>query len=257
LNGFRFQFQSMMTTTTVNYRPNATEYRLNLVGVVNDTKGGQIATVGHALQLDEVRDQKGRDLVSLATATHARRIDDQEARFPYFFDAITLESGGQFVYNTSAMFVGLAEAPRRLSVLRGKVVVLVATRLSKHDFPVQPMEEWRELLPGLSVRITKVDGDDRPTDVRFQMRTVPTGRLPVEAEWRRWYNLEQLDVDGKRITQQAGIAHTFDTNSGIGEGRLSSYIGPPAPPVKTLRITVIDEVDTTVIPFDYRDIELQ
>ncbi len=255
--GFRFQFQSMITTTTVNYRTGEVDRRLTLVGEVSDTKGGQVATVGHAIQLDDVRDERGRDLIAQATQTHARRVDDQDARFPYFFDAITLESGGRFVYNSSAMFTGLLDSPKCLSTLRGKVGVLVATRLSKHDLPVEPTQEWRELSPGLSIRITKVEGDDRPTDVRFQMRTVARGMIPNEAEWRRWYNLEQLDADGKRITQQAGIAGAYDTTSGIGEGRLSSYIGPPAPPVKTLRITVIDEIESIVIPFEYHDIQLQ
>ena len=257
-HGFRFQFRSFSTATMVNYRTGKIDRRLNMGAEISDVQGGQVATVRHAIQLEEVRDESGRDLIALAVLPAGmRKVDDEPATFPFFVDAQKLEDGGRFAYGPSAWIAGLPESPQRLSVLRGTVEVLVAKRLSKHDVAVDPMPDWRELSPGLSIRITKVEQVGGRIAVNYLIRTIPGGNLPVDAEWLRWYNVENLNAEGQRISQYLGITGNYNTESGLGNGTFMTDVEPQAQRVGTLRITVIDEIESFVIPFDYRDIQLQ
>jgi hypothetical protein len=257
-DGFHFQIVETQTTSVVGQFSGVTTYKWFLRGQFTDAIGGRLASAASRIQLTEVRDEKGNDLIELSRKNWRHSASDDAIAFPRFVDPHGLKFGPGIQQYPTARFEQLPTKPVELKLLRGYASVLEATKQSSHDIRVQPMSERRELSQGLSFRIVSIEPRGKGRLLTFEVETAPVEGALSEAQFSRWYNFETLDANGNHLEDfPNAVLHYNSKDTSSFTGNIPLDLEPREVRVETLRITVIDEMRTFNMPFEYRDVALE
>lgn len=255
-DGFRVTLAETQVSTRSVPSSGRTLHRASIQFQIDDLEGGRNITASRTARLTEALDEWGRDLLASNNSTAA---DEglQRIVFPALMDRTTMAMTPSRPLYSTARLEGLSDRPQRLNALRGECYVLVAKRFSTHDVPVQKMEQWRELSPGLSIRVTSVDSLNTGRAVYFEVKSEPTLGSLIDSQWVRWYSVQTLDAQGTVIQDIPGLVNQYNTDVGTGTGMIPIDFEPGADRVETLRITTVEELQIAVIPFEFQNVPLK
>jgi hypothetical protein len=256
VDGFRVTLAETRVSTSSTPTSGRTSHRVSIQFQIDDLLGDRDVTASRSARLTEALDEWGRDLLAPAEASAAVG-DRQRIAFPAFMDRTTMAMTPSRPLYSTARIDDLPDRPHRLNAMRGECYMLVAKRFSTHDVRVETMEQWRELSQGLSIRITSIDPLNTGRTVRFEVRSEPTLGPLSDAQWVRWYAVQTLDAKGAVVQDIPGLVNQYNTDVGLGTGMIPIDLEPDAARVEALRITTVDELQITVIPFDFRDVPLK
>lgn len=252
-DGFRLQITNVQAYRGVGGRDGITDHGLLITAKVEDVTEQRIVSVEHALRLTEVRDQRGRDLLAMASTPLGRQPGNDTRSHPLFLTPDWIERGRGFTYWPTVALRGLPETPRKLRRLAGYARLLLATNMVHRELPASP-DEATEIAPGYRVQITQVE--TLPGRVRFAYRTWTSN---TDAGYDETlppflYLVELLDDKGETIERYDGMP--MIQQAGIGWEERTVDLEPADRKLATVRFTVIAGVDYLEIPFSYENIPL-
>lgn len=248
-NGFRFEILRVRSWENVNGLGDR-DHRLDIWSMMEDVGSRRVVTFAHALKLETVLDQDGRDRQAIAVQPRGTITVQESNSFPGLATQRQLDYRG-YRYFPSGWVFGLSESPTRISVLKGYVWVLEATQFSTQELPLATTDDWVVVADGLKLRIDNVEQKDNVLNIRWRTYTrLPD--TPIQFEYyQRWYRLQFLDPAGNDVPV-TGPGTGYDS-SGFVNHEVDLHTDEDASKI-TLRHTVVGRLETYEIPFKYYDV---
>ena len=257
-HGFQFHINSMVNTASITVGRSTVERTLTLNMRCLDAERNRVVAFARGVALDEVRDDRGRDLLPYLDPGPISAPDPRSiaGTFDAFTRRTQVESRNGAGTNTlGRSFEGLPDNPKQLEIVRGSFRVVEATKLSTIDVPIKRSEDWLKLSPGLALQIDAAVRSDRNMEIRCLMQTARSGDELDALQEQRWYWIEVIGADGRIMQSQSGVPNSIKGGDARWQTAISLRDGDESP--TTLRIMVIDEMVIHQIPFAYHNIAVQ
>jgi hypothetical protein len=230
-----------------------------------------ILALGQQTQLTEAIDETGKDwappeakepqglLQQVAQVNpFARRAAPQRRhyQFPHRMPAQAPWFGALDLTGISVSIdLNQGELPNRLVRLKGTVMVLVGKTMPPVDIAVAASDEWTELSPSLSIRLTRAEVKNN--SVQYQLE----GK--GDDATKNFYGF----VDPQRglpksIIEKAAVVDEFNQEHELGSG---GSVGPnssgsagfnDAGRLVTMRFIVATDVHEVAVPFEIKDLDV-
>jgi hypothetical protein len=255
-NGFRLKLTSIDCEARIGNEMPSADRKIVISAWCQDWRGNRVVSFSSHLEMEEVRDENGVDLIALAAPYSYRESQGYyQYGFPPFRQRHDYEGKEKYDIYLKFALETLPYVPDRLSVMRGHAQGLLAAQLRTHDIPLVKSDAWMTLAPGLEFRIAGVRTRGSSTGFECQMRTAQVDGVLGEAQLHRWFWIEVVDETGmvrlSRSARPTGVegSDVMRLSGSIPhQGDLEEHI---------VRLTVVEDLQLVRIPFEFHDIPIR
>lgn len=240
-----------------------TTRKVKVTAYIHDLLRERLYGAVPTLKMSEVRDEQGADLIALVSQP-----DDPNSSVRGYVrpraDTTTFNSG-QLVWELN----GLARLPRLLSVIKGRVVVMVEGPEKTVDIPIRdtadlvPLEAWPSMQA--SARLLPEGGGEMrvQVDCTRQLPPLPSGKVdvrsrgPEEAGPPFLMRVGLVSAAGRIIAAKRpgeSLGHA-PPGTGLNSAvRSSAFVAGKRDPEAKVRLWIVDELSPLELPFEHRNV---
>lgn len=243
-----------------------TTRKVKVTAYIHDLLRERLYGAVPTLKMSEVRDEQGADLIALVSQP-----DDPNSSVRGYVrpraDTTTFNSG-QLVWELN----GLARLPRLLSVIKGRVVVMVEGPEKTVDIPIRdtadlvPLEAWPSMQA--SARLLPEGGGEMRVQVDCTRQLpplppLPSGKVdvrsrgPEEAGPPFLMRVGLVSAAGRIIAAKRpgeSLGHA-PPGTGLNSAvRSSAFVAGKRDPEAKVRLWIVDELSPLELPFEHRNV---
>jgi hypothetical protein len=267
-----FEWTQISAQASRAIKQQGTSRSVNISGQVKIVKELDILALGQQTELTEAIDDMGKDwappeanepqglLQRVAQANpFARRAAVPQQRYYQFPHRMPAQAPWFGALNPTGINVNInlnqGEVPNRLAKVKGTLVVLVGKSMPPVDIAAAASDEWTELSPDLSIRLTKAEMQN--SSIQYQLES--RGDEAVK-NFHGWVGPNQalpktliskaafVDEFNQEHEISSGMAFSPNTSGSAGFGNTGRLV--------TMRFIVATDVHEVAVPFEIKDLEV-